>query len=350
MAVPVDLDRLEITGSPVALLEGLLPSTNNTGSAQIAFSDAGSVLYASGASGSSDRTLLWIDRAGAQQRLPLAPRSFRYPRLSPDGQRVALDIDEGNKQDVWAYDLLRGTLTRVTFDGVSQFPTWTADGKRVTFQSNKGTAPNLVSKDVDGSGSEEQLTTGGHPQRPGSWSADGDLFAFTDVDPITGWDVWIISLKDGRTARPFVRTPFNETAPAFSPAGRWIAYQSDESGRNEVYVQSFPEPGGKVLVSTEGGTEPAWSGDGRELFYKNGDRMMAVAIAVQPAFQPSKPQVLFEGPSWVIAGSRQYDVTPDGRRFLMIAESEQVAAATHINIVLNWFGELKRLAPVTKGR
>jgi eukaryotic-like serine/threonine-protein kinase len=143
---------------------------------------------------------------------------------------------------------------------------------------------------------------------------------------------------------PFLRTSFNEANPTFSPDGRWVAYQSNESGRDEVYVAAFPGPGMKVLVSTEGGAEPVWSRDGQELFYRSGDKMMAVAIMIQPAFRASKPQVLFEKP-YAVYGPRNCDVTPDGQHFLMIKESEQVADVTHINVVLNWQEELKRLVP-----
>ena len=152
-------------------------------------------------------------------------------------------------------------------------------------------------------------------------------------------------MKDGGKARSFIQTRFNEANPAFSADTRWIAYQSDESGRNGIYVQPFPGPGSKLLVSTDGGTEPVWSSDGRELFYKNGDRLMATAMTGEPSLGASKPAVLFAKPSWVLPGARNYDVTRDGRRFLMIMENQQAAAATHINVVLNWFDELKRLVP-----
>ncbi len=215
----------------------------------------------------------------------------------------------------------------------------------MTYQSDQGNARNLFWKNADGGGKEEPLTKSDHAQRTGAWSSDGTLFAFTDVDPVTGWDLWIVSVKDGHQARSFIQTRFNEGNPAFAPDSQWIAYQSDESGRNEIYVQPFPGPGSKLLVSTDGGTEPVWSGDGKELFYRNGDRLMAITITGEPVLRPSKPAVLFAKPSWVLPGTRNYDVTRDGRRFLMVIESEQVAAATHINVVLNWFDELKRLVP-----
>jgi len=216
-------------------------------------------------------------------------------------------------------------------------------GKRVTFASNKAGPTNLFWKNADGSGAEERLTTSENTQAPGPWSPDGQTLAFTETDPSTGWDIWALSLKDPRKSQPFLRTPFNETNLAFSPDGRWVAYQSDESGRDEVYVQPFPGPGSKGLVSTQGGTEPVWSHDGHELLYRSGDKMMAVPIVIQPTFHASKPEVLFEKIYWMLNFRQNYDVTSDGRRFLMIKESEQVAVATHINVVLNWHEELKRL-------
>ncbi len=345
LAVPFDVNASAVGGRPTTVVDTLLPSTNNTGSAQATFSNAGSLMYVAGGAGSSERTLRWVDRAGTEQRLPLPGRSYRHPRLSPDGQRIVLDIDEGNKSDVWIYDLPRGTLTRSTFDGLSQFSAWSGDGRKVMFLSANGAPPNLFWKNADGSGVAEQLTTGRHQQRPGNWAAAGDVFAFSDSDPMTGWDLWTLSLKGGRKAQPFVQTPFNETTPGFSPDGRWIAYQSDESGRTEVYVQPFPGTGSKILVSTDGGAEPVWSGDGRELFYRNGDHMMAASITVQADLRIAKPERLFDKRTWTLTGARNYDVTRDGRRFLMIMESDQVAAANHINVELNWFDELKRLVP-----
>ncbi len=348
MAVPVDLDRLEVTGPPVALVEGVLPSTDNTGAAQASFADPGSLVYVSGGGQAGERTLAWVDRTGTEQSLQLPPRSYRHPRLSPDGQRVVLDIDKGNGGDVWVYDLPRGTLTRLTFEATNAFPVWASNGKKVTFESTKAGPTNLFWKPADGSGAQERLTTSENTQNPGPWSPDGETLAFTEADPATGSDIWVLSLKDGRKSQPFLRTPFNEGNLVFSPDGHWVAYQSNESGRDEVYVQPFPGPGSKGLVSTQGGTEPVWSRDGHELFYRSGDKMMVVATMIQPAFRASKPEVLFEKPHYVLPLLRNYDVTSDGRRFLMLKESEQVAAATHINVVLNWFEELKRRVPAAK--
>ena len=218
---------------------------------------------------------------------------------------------------------------------------------------------NLYWMPADGSGAPEPLTTSEpgpgsfpaeNPQYPGSWSPDGQWLAFSVPDPTTGWDIWVLGLQGDRKPRPFLQTPSNEYGPIFSPDGRSLTYVSDESGRNEIYVRPFPGPGGKVQISTEGGTEPVWARNGLELFYRNGDKMMATAVETRPAFAPSKPKLLFEGhyETGLFAFEPDYDVSPDGQRFLMIKAGEQESAATQLNVVLNWSDELRRLAPAAK--
>jgi serine/threonine-protein kinase len=210
---------------------------------------------------------------------------------------------------------------------------------------------------ADGSGGLERLTTSENTNIPMSWSPDGQLLAFFEVDPTNGYDISVLRLGDlspgsgkVRKAQPFLRTPFNESVPRFSPDGRWLSYVSDETGRFEIYVQPYPGPGAKRQISTEGGTEPAWNPNGRELFYRSGDKMMAVEIASQPSFNSGNPRVLFEGQYVPTPGTfPNYDVSPDGQRFLMLKPSESAEAApTQINVVLNWFEELKQKVPTGK--
>jgi serine/threonine-protein kinase len=347
MAVPFDLERLEVTGSPVAIVEGVLGSSVNSGAAQVTFTDAGSLAYVSGNARAFENTVVWVDRKGIEQPLPnLPPHLYEHPRLSPDGQRAVLTIDEGNKRDVWTYEMRRGILTKLTLDGASGLPFWTPDGKKVTYRSTKAGPSHLFWKTADGLGAkEEQLTSGENAQHPGAWSLDGEMLAFTDVDPGTGWDIWTLSLHNGRKAEPFLRTSVNEANPAFSPDGQWIAYESNESGRDEVYVTDFPGRSKKERVSTDGGAMAVWSRDGKELFYRSGDKMMAVAITIQPTFHASKPEFLFEKYHVPYAPLRNYDVSSDGQHFLMLKEGEQFAATTHIDVVLNWHEELKRRVP-----
>jgi len=216
--------------------------------------------------------------------------------------------------------------------------------------SNKEGGVNIFWQLADGSGGLERLTTTENLNTPTSFSHDGRLLAYSEVSPTTGSDVWVLQLSDHKT-QPLLRTEFNEVAPVFSPDGRWLAYVSDESGRNEVYAQPYPGPGGKYQISTEGGTEPVWNPKGKELFYRSGDKMMAVDVATQSSFSIGKPRMLFQGPYVPTTGMLpMYDVSPDGQRFLMVRPAEQAASSSlaQIVVVQDWFEELKRLVPTGK--
>jgi Tol biopolymer transport system component/predicted Ser/Thr protein kinase len=348
MAVPFDPQRLTAAGTAVPVVEGVLQSPT-TGAAQYSVSATGSLVYVSGGIQSAQSRLVWVSRNGAEQSLAAPAHAYMFPRLSPDGRRVSMGIAEQETQ-IWLYDLSRDTLTRLTFEGNANYaPVWTPDGKRIAFESFKEAPGNIFWQLADGSGGLERLTTSEYLHAPSSWSRDGRLLAFIEVNPSTGVDIWVLRMGD-RKAQPFLRTQFNENSPWFSPDGRWLAYISDESGRNEIYVQPYPGPGGKWQISTDGGTEPVWNPNGRELFYRSGDRMMAVDIATQPGFSAGTPRMLFEGryepPPVPIVN---YAVSPDGQRFLMVKPSEQAQATpTQINVVLNWFEELKQKVPTGK--
>ena len=347
MAVPFDPQRLAVTGTAVPVVEGVLESS--FGAAQYSFSATGSLVYVPGGVQSAQRRLVWVSRNGAEQPVAAPARAYTFPRLSPDGRRVAAVIVEQGSQ-VWVCDLSRETLTRLTFDGnLNGNPVWTPDSKRIAFQSNGVGPANIFWQRADGSGGLERLTTSEYIHFPMSFSPDGQLLAFVEINPTTGYDLWVLRLGDRKT-QPFLRTPFMESVPRFSPDGRWLVYISNEPGRYEIYVQPYPGPGGKWQISTEGGTEPAWNPNGRELLYRSGDKMMAVEIATQPSFSAGKPRALFGGRyEPTPATAPNYDVSPDGQRFLMIKPSEQEAGpATQINVVLNWFEELKRRVPPGK--
>ena len=209
---------------------------------------------------------------------------------------------------------------------------------------------NIYRMPADGSGTAEIASSSGEDYKvPGSWSPDGKVLAFSLQDQTTGSDIWVRKLDGDGKARPFLQTPANEGGPVFSPDGRWLAYESDESGRVEVYVRPFPGPGSKWQISTDGGTEAVWARSGRELFYRNGDKMMAAAVEIKPGFSAAKPRLLFEGhyETSIYTFHPNYDVTPDGQRFLMIRGTEQ-KSATQINVVLNWSDELKQRVPTGK--
>jgi eukaryotic-like serine/threonine-protein kinase len=338
MAAPFDPRRLAVTGAAVPVIEGVLPL-------QYSFSSTGSLVYAPGSPQAPQLRLVWVDRKGAEQPVPAPAHNYVMPRISPDGRRVAAALEEADGQ-IWLYDLARDALTRLTFaEGDNVDPVWTPDGKRIVF---KGAGNRLYWQPADGSGAAEALTSGPISTNdiPSSWSPDGQALAF--VETIGNQSVWILPLQD-RKPQLFDRGQTNETAPRFSPDGHWIAYTSAESGRSEVYVRPYPGPGGKWQISTEGGTEPVWNPKGRELFYRVGNKMMAVDVTTQGAFSAGKPRVLFEGAFVPTPRSlSNYDVAPDGQRFLMLKATEQAQAPTQINVVLNWFEELKRRVPSGK--
>ena len=340
LAVAFDLSRLEVTSSPVPVVDDVRQSSL-TGLAEFSLSNLGALAYTPFSTAEQADTLVWVDRLGAVEALEAPPLTYVHPRLSPDGRRLAV----GGERDVWIYDIPRDTLTRLTFEGTNRQPVWTPDGNRVTFRSGRAGPLNLFWKPANGSGAAERLTTGEYVQVPESWSPDGQVLAFAEDHPINGADIWVLSLEEEGKPLPFLQTPFYEAGPVFSPDGRWLAYVSDESGRREVYVQPYPGPGGKRQISTEGGDEPVWSPDGRELFYRIGDKMMAVDITSEPTFSAGTPRLLFEGQYRRRPRARaNYDVSPDGQRFLMVKPGEQSGQA-QIRVVLNWFEELKRLVP-----
>jgi Tol biopolymer transport system component len=334
MAVPFEARRLEVTGAAVQVVEGVAQA-QLAGAAQYSISAAGALVYVPGGVESTQRRLVWVSRNGAEQPSAAPPRGYRLPRISPDGQRVAVAIEDLEEVQVWLYDLGRETLTRFTFEGNSNFgTTWTPDGKRIVYGG-------CFWRLADGSGAAEAMSE--EPCVTGSFSPNGQLMAFGGA---VNSDISVLQVSS-REIQTFLQTPFDEGAPVFSPDGRWLAYSSDESGRREVYVQPYPGPGGKWTISAEGGSEPVWNRNGRELFYRSGDRMMAVEIVTQPSFSAGRPKLLFEGrylPSTVQTAN--YTVSPDGQRFLMVKpRAADESAPTQINIVLNWFEELKRRVP-----
>ena len=349
LAVPFDLERLEVTGNPFPIVESVFQSSNN-GLAQFSFSHSGSLVYVPGGLQAAAFSLVWVDRQGAVEPLGAPPHTYRNIRLSPDGRQVASTIADASI-DVWVYDISRGTLTRLTFEGRNGHPIWTPDGMRLTFRSNREGGPlNLFWKPADGSGAAERLTTSEQDQSPTSWSPDGQVLAFyersfAEGQASTDRNIWVVPLEGEREPRPFLQTPFNEGGAVISPDGRWLAYVSNESGRFDVYVQPFPGPGGKRQISTEGGNEPVWSRNGEELFYRNGNQMMAVEITTEPTFSAGTPSILFEGAFRRGSVLRaDYDIAPDGQRFVMLQQGG-TDALTQINVVLNWFEELMQRVP-----
>jgi Tol biopolymer transport system component len=339
LAAPFDLAHLEMVGKPVPLLEGIV----RTPAAQLSVSNTGSLVYVPGGNQLPGETLVWVDRDGRDEPLPAALRPFSKPRLSPDGRQIVVVVD--NRQ-IWAYDIARATLTPLTAaDASTNFPAWAPDGSRLAFSLSQDGALHMFSMPADASGPAERLTTSALYQYPASFSPDGRLLFFVELDPATAQDIWVLPMVNGGKPRALLRTQAVEEGPMLSPDGRWLAFVSNESGDNEVYVRPFPGPGPKIRISSGSGQELAWAPDGHELFYRSGDRMLAVDIVTQPALRPGKPHLLFErafakGGPW-----RNYDVSRDGRRFLMLKPANEDVSITQLNVVLNWQEELKQRVP-----
>jgi Tol biopolymer transport system component/tRNA A-37 threonylcarbamoyl transferase component Bud32 len=340
-AVPFDTKALAITGAPVVLTED--PRQLGDAVAGFAVSQSGVFVYAPlQGSFSGENTVVWVDRSGKATPALAEARSWAQPRISPQGDRILLRETAVDCM-LWSYDLERGTLTRITFDGDNHDPLWTPDGARVTFRSERTTAPSPYWKNADGTGSAEQLVAADNTMSPSSWSSDGRLLSIVENDPLTGNDILIFEPKTGKT-RPFLATDFDEDHPVFSPDGRWIAYDSNESGRTEVFVRPFPGPGAKLQISARGGIGPIWSHDGREIFFASGSTMMAVEVKTEPTFHASPARELFEG-NYLWERPRNYDVSPDGSRFVLLAPKGDLSNDDELRIVVNWFAELRRLVP-----
>jgi eukaryotic-like serine/threonine-protein kinase len=342
MAQPFDAGRLQLTGEAIPIVEGVEFNPFDS-LASFAASDSGVLAYRGGG-GAAPLTLMWVSRNGQEQPLAAPPHNYTIPRISPDGKQVAAGIEEGEGGQIWVCDISRDALTRLTFaDSLNVDPVWTRDGKRIIF---KGKANRLFWLLADGGGAAEELTTAELSRNniPGSMSPDGQDLALTQEGATRS--VWILPLKGPKPHR-FDDSTTYETSPQFSPDGRWLAYSSNESDRFEIYVRPNPGPGGKWQVSTDGGTEAMWNRKGHELFYRNGKKMMVVDYIEQPVFSANKPRMLFEGP--YIPSPRSfsdYDVFPDGQRFLMLKATEQ--SPGQINVVLNWTADLKHKVPTGK--
>ncbi len=335
MAMPFDLSRLEARERPVPVVEKIIMSSAGV---YYSLADNGTLLYASDTTARRQRNLVWVDRTGATREITSEQLPYRDPRLSPDGTRVVVGI-EG---DLAVLDIERGTRRRLTFDGALE-AAWTPDGRRVAFTKDR---TKMEWVQADGSAEPALLFARQYNVSPHSWSPDGKVLAFYENGEETLRDIWTFAVDSGEKPEPFLVTDFNERSPSFSPDGRFLAYVSDESGRDEIYLQPYPGPGAKVTISMDGGTDPTWCSAKGELYYRHIDRMMVVPITTTPSLQVGAPRVLFEGEFRNVelgSGSRTYDVSPNCEQFLMITENTE--QQTKLNVVLNWFDELERLVP-----
>jgi serine/threonine-protein kinase len=349
LAVPFDVDRLEVTAPAVPVVEDVVYYPQN-GAAQFTVSENGTLAYLKASAVQSESHLVVVDRTGNAKQIPSKLRQLFEVQLSPDGLRLAVSGRESQgTPDIWLYDLARGTWTRLTFGPASnRSPIWTSDGKRVLYLSERPVF-DLYWKAADGSGSDELLVGNQEDKHPSSISPDGTTALFSISDPKNGLDLWLLSLTGKREIKPWRQTSFNEQAAVFSPDGRWVAYQSDETGRFEIYLE--PVAGGaRSQVSTDGGIEPMWARNGRELFYRNKRKLLSVPVQASGT-TPSlgNPAVLFEGDFlFNYDYGSNYDVSPDGHRFYFVQTGKSSGDNVKINLVLNWTEELRRKVPTGK--
>jgi serine/threonine protein kinase/Tol biopolymer transport system component len=358
--VPFDLGRLEVTGQATPILEGVV--TNPFGGAQFSFSESGNIVYVAGGRTGQNVSIYWMSREGKFIPLRETPANYRNLAFSPDGKRLALDIGDGKKRDIWVYELERDTLTRLTFAGENNVqPVWTPDGQRIVYSSlEKGGSYNLWWIRSDGAGDAQRLTESKQAQDAGSWRPDGKVLAFRQSNPGTAWDIMTLPVEGDEKSgwktgepKPFVNSAFVEVAPAFSSDGRWLAYTSNESGNFEVYVRPFPGPGGKWQVSTGGGGYPKWSRNGKELFYRTPDsKIMGVTYSASgDSFRADKPQLWSPGQFTDVGlDNYNFDVHPDGKRFAVLKASstDQNAVVSKVSFIFNFFDEISRKVPPGK--
>ena len=358
MAVPFDLQhqRLETGAPPTPVLKGVYR-------AQYSLSKTGTLAYVAGHAPAGRTRLVWVGRNGVAEPLRVAPAGYNQPRLSPDGSRIAVDVFQALGMQVWLYDLAQDTFQPFTFEGVNRHAIWSPDSKRLVYIAQKNGVARLVSQPADRSREAEPLTTNDAPDEasllkiPYSISVGG-LAIFVKLLPNRNAEIWSTSAvpasggsQSSGEARRIMEARTADGGPQLSPDGRWLAYASDESGGGrEVYVRAFPGTGGPWQVSVGGGNEPQWSPRGGELFYRNGNRMMAVPVDTTAGFSAGKPHELFRGDYLTSFGGyvrANYDVSSDGQRFLMLQRVDaDDTPPSQITVVLNWLEELKRLVPV----
>ena len=336
LVAPFDLQNFSVGGSTIPVLDDVRFYDSKSSRPFIAVSHTGTAVYVTH---KDEATLMWVDREGNTDSIQSSERVFASVRLSPDGDMAIFDDEQGN---LWRLDIQRGSvdlLMKSTEKDNFGRPTWHPDGRQLTFSSNKGGSWDLYQIDMAERGEPQALLVRDFDQFPGSWSDNG-ILAYTELHPQTGRDIWILTGDEEPV--PVLQTVANESAPVFSPDGRFLAYVSDESGRSQIHLRSYPQ--GEVIgVSIDGGGEPVWSRNGRELFFRQGDQFLAVTVTTEPKLEVSVPVVLFDRP---FDRNREgaepyYDVSPDGQRFLVVSERP----TTEFKVIQNWFSELNRLVP-----
>ena len=341
LSVPFDLSRLETVGEPSTVADGVL--TNFSGGAQFAVSQSGVMAYVAAPPEPEESELLWVTRDGKTSIAARLAGLGRWYDLAPDGRRVVRYKTDGPAHDVWIDDLATGSSTQVsrrikpsTWGPIDRLnAVWSDDSQSIVFAA--GQPLNLYATRADGKSDAQRLTTSDNVQWPGSLAHDGRMLAFVENSASSGSDIWVLPIDAGGkpgTPRAFLGTPFNESAPMISPDGRWLAYQSNESGRYEVYVQPFPAGGQRIQVSTDQGVYPRWSPRGGELFFRSGGNRQGMTAVPFTSNGPGSPRQLFQ-----LRGVESIlDVAPDAQRFLMLRSFARQSPPSLIHLITHWSG------------
>jgi Tol biopolymer transport system component len=354
-AVPFDVERLEVHGTPAPVLDQVGYNTVD-GSAQLDFSQTGTLVYHSGVVGGG-LMVAWLDAAGKTQPLLAKPGVYGRPSLSPDGQLLALEVSDGSGTAIWVYDWRRVTMTRLTFTGIANLPVWSPDGRYIAFRT-AGAGMSVTR--ADGAGTPQPVTQSKNVQYPYSFTPDGKRMAFQEQSPAGPYHLWTVPLESDsaglRGGKPevFLHTSADERTPVFSPDGRWMAYASDASGTFQVYVRAFPDTGGKRQISNSSGAYPMWSRTGHELFFETlENHIMVAAYAVKgDSFVADKPRAWSaQQLGGVVNSTKNVDLAPDGKRIVAlmpVETAEGQKAQSHVTFLENFFDELRRKVPVGK--
>jgi Tol biopolymer transport system component len=348
MAQPFDANTLQPKGDAFPAAEQIVRNPT-IGRAMFSVSENGVLVFRTGSINSNQLT--WFDRSGKLLNVLTPAGYYSAPSLSPDEKKVAisrLDRQTGGAADIWSIDLERGTQIRLTTDPASDtFPSWSPDGDRVTFISTRNGVTSVYQKPSNGASSEEPLISSAELKYNPQWSPDGQFIIYSQLNPKTNSDLYLLSLSGGKKSTSLLQTNFGEGQARFSPNGRWIAYISNETGQFEVYVESFPATGAKLPISIGGGSQPQWRADGRELYYYALDRkLMAVEVNGDgPIFKVGEARPLFEIRVAVVdqsfPGNGYYAVTRDGKRFL-VSSLPEAPQRQQINVIVNWMADLKK--------
>jgi serine/threonine protein kinase len=340
-AVPFNLNKLEVTGPTVPVLDEIF--LNKGFIPNYSFSNDGTLIYLSGKKGFQKKQLVFLNHNGESQHVLNQLENFRQLSYSPNASKLTVSIDRENNNQLWLIEPDKQTQYQFTFDGSNDYPIWTPDGQNITFWSDRNGKKNIYQKALKSQAPAVQLTTGDNKQFPTSWAPDSKTLAFCEDHPDSSLDIWVLKFDKDTTAQPFIATKNREHQAMFSPDGKWIAYTSDLSGKNEIYVCSFPEKGEAIKISEIGGTDPTWHPRENKLYFQQRDKLMQVKYLTAPVFKAEKPVELFK----VDQAFHNYTISSNGDLFVFVV-NEQIQPTKNFNVVLNWFEELKQQVPSGK--